>query len=140
MKLRQITFKVPAPLFGYRSQTRAGLFKKHMERRGIKLRRKDTGEKYAQYKQDVLYLAIQAGWTPGIHKGKVVGAVATYEHPVRLSVIVRWKKGPRIDWKNIYGGIEDSLWHEDSFVKPGKKSDAIYYAGVEEAEVIVEFE
>lgn len=131
MKLRQITFKIDEPLYGYRSQTRKGLYKKHMEKRGIKLRRPDTGAKYERYKKEVLYMAMAAGF-----KGRVT---ALYEHPIYLSVIVRWKKGPRIDWKNMYGGIEDALFEEDRFVKPGKHQDVVFFAGVEEAEVILEY-
>jgi hypothetical protein len=132
MKLRQITFKVDAPLFGYRSQTRAGLHKKHMEARGVKLRRRDSGAKYAMFKKEVLYTAMQAGF-----KGRVK---ALKEYPIYLSVIVRWNKGPRIDWANMYKGIEDALFEDDRYVRPGKHQDVIYDAGVEEAEVILEYE
>lgn len=112
-----IKFVVPALLYGYRSSTLRSLFLK-------------KNRKYAEFKEKVLKLAIEAGW-----KSK---AVALKEHPPLLSVEVRWKKGPRIDWSNVYKAIEDALFSEDRFVKPGKHSGVEWDYGTEEAIVMVE--
>lgn len=113
-----ITFTIPETLYGYRQTTRKMLYS-------------GTNIKYGEFKKDVLILAMAAGW-----KCK---AIATKEAPPRLSVLVRWKKNPRIDWKNVYGGIEDALFEQDRHVKPGKMSDVEWDTGTEEAIVTVEF-
>ena len=66
---------------------------------------------------------------------------ATKERPPRLSVQVFWKKEPRIDFKNVYGAVEDSLFYEqDRHVKPGSLSDVVWDCGREELRVIVELD
>lgn len=112
-----IKFTVPAPLLGYRSSTRRSLYSKR-------------NRKYAEFKRKVLALAMEAGWKCQTEAIKDV--------PPYLSVSVRWKKNPRVDWKNLYGAIEDALFYEDQFVKPGKHSDVEWDTKVEEALVIVE--
>lgn len=110
-------FTVPGTLYGYRSSTVRSL---HLKK----------NVKYSEFKNRVLALAMEAGW-----KCK---AVALKDIPPYLSVHVRWRKDPRIDWKNVYGAIEDALFSEDRFVKPGRFSDVEWDCGVEEAIVVVE--
>ena len=86
---------------------------------------------YGQWKEMVLILSMQAG-LPNMGR-------AEKEKPTRLSVEVFWKKEPRIDWKNVYGSLEDSIFYEqDRYVIPGKYSDVFWDSGREEARVIVE--
>lgn len=116
--MKAITFTVPGPLFGYRQTTRHSLWL-------------PKNIKYGNFKKKVLLLAMEAGWA--------CHAVALKEYEVRLSVIVRWKKEPRIDWKNVYGALEDACFSEDRYVKPGKQSDVFWDTGKpEEATVILE--
>lgn len=112
--MKTITFTVPAKLYAYR-----------------RLRDKGKYKPYSQYKEKVLLLAMEAGW-----KGRVS---ALKDPPVRLSVISRWNKNPRMDWSNCFKGIEDALFEQDHFVKPGQKSDNVWDYGKEEAIVILEF-
>jgi hypothetical protein len=90
-------------------------------------------KRYGAFKAKILLLSIQAGM-PNIGK-------AIKEHPPRLSVRVFWKKEPKIDFKNVYGAVEDSLFYEwDRHVKPGKESDVVWDSGKEELHVIVELD
>lgn len=116
--MKTLTFLVPGPLYGYRQTTRYSLWL-------------PRNAKYAQFKKNVLYLAMEVGW-----KGHVQ---ALKEWPPLLSVAVRWRKGPRVDWKNIYGAIEDALFVEDRHVKPGAKSAVEWDTGIEEARVTLEY-
>lgn len=109
-----VKFTVPGPLLGYR-------------------RPKDKNanyDKYTAFKESVLFLALEANWA--------TKAISVPEHPVFLSVHVNWKKGPRADWSNIFKAIEDSIFAQDRWVKPGNKQGVEWDTGKEEAIVIVE--
>lgn len=120
--MNKIIFVVEGPLMGYAQTTLRSIFNEKGRVRS---------KKYAAFKNRVLLTGMQAGFpNMGI---AVKGACP------RLSVEVFWKKDPRIDWKNIYGAIEDSCWYEDdAFVRPGKFSDFHCDTGKEEAKVTVE--
>jgi hypothetical protein len=89
-------------------------------------------KKYSEFKNAILFLAMEKGW-----RGR---ARATMEVPVKLSVVVRWKKKPHSDWSNIFKSCEDALFAQDRYVKPGQKSDCEWNAGVEEAIVTIEYD
>jgi hypothetical protein len=120
----KVEFTVPGPLFGYRQTTKKTIW--HPAER-------ERSKAYGAFKEKVRILAFAAGlpnW----------GGVADRERPPRLSVYVRWKGEPRIDWKNLYGSLEDSLWYEqDRHVIPGKHSGVTWSCGQEEAVVTVEW-
>ncbi len=120
--MKRIEFVVHAPILGYRQTTKKSIF--HKAERGRSMA-------YGQFKEKVLMLAVQAG-VPNT-------GTALKERPPRLSVKVYWKKEPHIDWKNVYGSVEDSIWYNwDRHVIPGKYSDVIWDSGKEEAVVTVE--
>lgn len=111
-----LQFTVPGPLLGYR-------------------RPKDKNanyKKYSQFKNFVLMLAMEVGW-----KGRIASLM---EVPVRLSVLVRWKKKPHSDWSNIFKSIEDALFSQDRYVKPGSASDVEWHYKKEEAIVKIEYD
>ncbi len=121
----KVTFTIEGPLQGYRQTTKKSIL--HPKER-------DRSKAYGAWKEKVLILAIAAG-------ARLKG-MATMEDPPRLSVHVFWKGAPRIDWKNLYGAVEDALWYApqgDRYVKPGKFSDVTWDSGKEEALVTVEF-
>lgn len=108
---------------GYRQTTAKTMF--HPKARA-------RSKAYGAFKNRVLLLSLEAG-APNMGR-------ATKERAPRLSVEVFWKKEPRIDFKNVYGALEDSVWYEDDrYVIPGKHSDVHWDTGKEEARVIVEF-
>lgn len=120
--MKRVEFVVPGPLLGYRQTTLKTIW--HPKERA-------RSRAYGQFKERVLILSIQAG-LPNMGK-------AEKEKPPRLSVEIFWKGEPRIDWKNVYGGIEDALWYEgDRHVIPGRYSGVTWDSGREEARVIVE--
>lgn len=122
--MKRVEFIVTAPLLGYRQTTIKTMY--HPKERA-------RSKAYGQFKEKVLILSIQAG-LPNM-------GMAEKERPPRLSVKVFWKKNVRVDFKNIYGAIEDSLWYlpqGDRHVKPGNQSDVVWDSGREEAVVIVE--
>lgn len=108
---------VPGKLMGYRRP-----------------RDKDANyKKYTAFKSLVLTLAMEKGW-----RGRTASLM---EIPVRLSVLVRWKNNPRSDWSNIFKSIEDALFEQDRYVKPGKESDVEWNTmKVEEAVVTIEYD
>lgn len=109
-----VTFTVPGPLWGYRRP-----------------RDKDSNyKKYTEFKNFVLETAMRNNWA-----GRVDSLI---DHPPRLSVHVKWKKNPRTDWSNIYKAVEDALFSQDRWVKPGNKSDYEWDCGKEEVIVIIE--
>lgn len=117
-------FVVPGPLLGYKQTTRASMFHPKNKARSIA---------YGRFKEKVLTLAFEAGM-PNIRK-------ATKERPPYLSVILYWNKNPRIDYKNMYGSLEDGVFPDgDRYVKPGFHSDVHWDSGKEEAIVIIEFD
>ena len=83
-------------------------------------------KKYTQYKNRVLLLAMEKGW-----HGR---AVAVKDPEVYLSVFIKWKKAPRSDWSNIIKAVEDALFEQDRYVKPGRFGME-WDTGVEEAMV-----
>jgi hypothetical protein len=101
-----IRFIVDGPLKGYKASVGA-VFKKDPMAKLPQL---------AAFKERVLWTAIAAGWH---HKEPTAAA------PARLSVVVNWHGAPRIDWKNVYGLIEDALWPQDRYVFPGRESDVV---------------
>lgn len=122
--MKKIRFVIPGPLMGYKQTTRKAIL--HPNERA-------RSEAYGQWKEKVRMLAYKAGL-------KITG-MADRAKPPRLSVQVFWAREARIDFKNLYGAVEDSLWHlpqGDKYVKPGKYSDVTWDSGVEQAIVIVE--
>jgi hypothetical protein len=118
----KIQFTVESPILGYRQTTKKTMF--HPKERARSMA-------YGEFKKRVLIMSIQAG-LPNM-------GLAKKEKAPRLSVAIYWERNPKIDWKNVYGAIEDALWYEDDrYVKPGKFSDAIWDSGVEKAVVTVE--
>jgi hypothetical protein len=89
-------------------------------------------KKYSRFKNAVLLLAMEQGW-----KGRTA---ALMDCPVRLSVVVRWAKKPHSDWSNIFKSIEDAIFSQDRYVKPGPWSDVDWNAGKEEALVRIEYD
>lgn len=117
-------FIVPGPVLGYRQTTKKSMF--HPKER-------ERSRAYGQFKERVLLLSVAAGM-PNIGRAEKV-------RPPRLSVAVFWKKEPRIDFKNVYGAVEDALFYEwDRHVKPGHYSDVEWDSGKEELHVIVELD
>lgn len=110
-----ICFTVPGPLVGYRRPQDKPV--------------KDY-KKYVQFKNRVLMEAMDMGW-----RGRMASII---EHPPRLSVLVRWEKNPRSDWSNIYKAIEDALFTQDRYVKPGQQQGKEWDCGIEEAIVVIE--
>lgn len=96
-----IIFEVPGPLFGYR---------RVMDRGGYST--------YAKFKKRVLLIAQAKGW-PGLVK-------TSSEWPCHFSVHVAWRLKPRIDWPNVYKGIEDALFEQDRYVLPGDRNNVIW--------------
>jgi hypothetical protein len=121
----KIQFTVDGPLMGYKQTTSKSIF--HPKERA-------RSKAYGAWKEKVRILAAAAGLP--------LTGMATIEKPPRLSVHVFWKGLPRLDWKNLYGALEDSLWYlpqGDRYVKPGRHSDVTWDSGREEAVVTVEF-
>lgn len=118
----KIEFVVEGPILGYRQTTKKTMFHKDERARS---------KAYGQFKNRVLITSIKAG-LPNM-------GFAKEEKAPRLSVAIYWEKHPKIDWKNVYGAIEDSIWYDgDRYVKPGKFSDVFWGSGVEKAVVTVE--
>lgn len=105
----RICFIVDGPLKGYKASA-AAVFKKDPMAKLPQL---------AAFKERVLWTAIAAGWR---HREPSAAA------PARLSVVVNWHGAPRIDWKNVYGLLEDALWPQDRYVFPGKESDVVPFS------------
>ena len=118
-----IHFRLDGKLWGYAQTTRATIHSKDPKVRA-------RIEKRVAFKEYILLTAMEAGFT-----GK---CEALKSCPPYLSVHVYWNKNPRIDWKNIYGLIEDSLFSPDQFVKPGRKQGLTWDCGEEYAEVWIE--
>jgi len=120
----KIEFVVPGPLMGYHQTTKKSMF--HPKERA-------KSEAYGRFKEACLILSMQAG-APNM-------GAATKEMGMRLSIEVFWSKDPRLDWKNVYGAIEDGIFYQqDQFVRPGKWSDVHCDAGREEAKVTMEWQ
>jgi len=118
----KIEFIVPGPLMGYKQTTWKTMF--HPNERA-------RSKAYGQFKKNVLLLSMEAG-APNM-------GTALKEMNPKLSVEVFWKVEPRIDWKNVYGAIEDGIWYEDDrYVAPGKESGVHWNTGREEVKVIIE--
>lgn len=118
----RVEFTVHAPILGYRQTTKKMIF--HHDERA-------RSRAYGEYKKKVLLLAIQAG-VPN-------NGTAEKARPPRLSVKVYWKKEPKVDFKNVYGAVEDAIWYEwDRHVLPGMHSDVVWDSGKEEILVTVE--
>lgn len=118
----RIEFVVPGPLMGYKQTTTKTMF--HPKERA-------RSKAYGEFKKSVLLLSMEAG-APNM-------GMALKEMKPTLSVEVFWKGEPRIDWKNMYGAIEDGIWYEDDrYVAPGKESGVNCNTGKEEARVVIE--
>lgn len=118
----RIEFIVPGPLMGYKQTTKKTMF--HPNERA-------RSKAYGAFKQRVLLLSMEAG-LPNM-------GTALKERAPKLSVELFWKKELRIDFKNVYGSLEDSVWYQDDrYVIPGKYSDVHWDTGREEALIIVE--
>lgn len=121
MSGKVVEFRVDAPLLGYRASA-ARVFERGPW---------SKVPKYKAFKERVYLLALQAGF-PGGHE-------VDPEHPPRLSVSIYWKGKPRVDWKNVVGALEDSLWRQDRYVVPGEFS-VCYGCGEEYAIVRICFD
>lgn len=118
--MSRIVFIVDGPLKGYKASA-AAVFKKDPMAKLPQL---------AAFKERVQWTAIAAGWR---HREP------TADRPVRLSVVPYWHGAPRIDWKNVYGLIEDALYHQDRYVLPGSESDVLFdHPQPEHAVVVIE--
>lgn len=117
-----IEFVVPGPLLGYRQTTRKTIW--HPNERA-------RSKAYGEFKTKVLLLAMEAGLP---NTGRAEKA-----RPPRFSLQVFWSKEPRIDFKNVYGSLEDSIWYEsDRYVLPGRFSGVTWDSGEEKAVIMVE--
>lgn len=122
--MRRYEFVVPGPVLGYRQTTKKSMF--HPKER-------ERSKAYGGFKNRVLLLSIAAG-LPNMGR-------AEKEHAPRLSVHVFWEKEPRVDFKNVYGSVEDAIFYEwDRHVKPGKESDVTWDCGKEEVKIVVELD
>lgn len=118
----KVEFTVEAPLLGYRQTTAKTMFHPKERKRS---------QAYGRFKERVLLVSMEAG-LPNM-------ALAKKERPPRLSVKAYWKGEPKLDWKNLYGALEDAIWYEgDRYVVPGRHSDVVWDSGVEKAVVTVE--
>lgn len=121
----KITFIIDGPLMGYKQTTKKSIFHP---------RERERSKAYGAWKEKVRILACAAGYTST--------GMSEVKYPPRLSVHVYWKTATKIDWKNVYGAVEDALWHlpqGDRYVRPGKHSDVTWNSGREDAIVTVEF-
>lgn len=110
---------------GYRQTTRKTMF--HPKERA-------RSKAYGEWKGKVLALAISAGF-------KNTG-MSLMDAPPRLSVHVFWKGATKIDFKNLYGAVEDAIFYlpqGDRYVRPGRYSDVTWGAPREEALVTLEW-
>ena len=127
-RLRRFEFVIPGPLQGYRQTTVKTIW--HPAER-------EKSRSYGRFKESVRLLALEAGfWAPYLGR-------ADRERSPFLSVYLFWQKEPRIDWKNVYGAVEDALWYErqgDRYVVPGRHSGVSWASQKEEALVVVEFD
>lgn len=92
LKKQVYAFRVDGPLMGYRASLRRAF-----------------DPKWIEFKNRVKLLAFGAG---------CYGLDPVKEH-LWLSVEIFWNKKPRVDWKNIVGGIEDAVFPHDRYVRPG---------------------
>lgn len=107
----KVVFRLPGPLVGYS--------KKRYE-----------SHAYRMFKQSVYAYALEVGLPPHFQP--------TIKDPAILSVSIFWKRRPRIDWKNVVGGIEDALFPQDRYVVPGEFSVSWMTSTDEHAVVAVE--
>jgi hypothetical protein len=122
----KIQFTIDGPLMGYKQTTSKSIF--HPKER-------ERSKRYGAWKEKVRILAVQAGIP-------LTGHAAMMKTIPRLSVHAFWQTSPKVDWKNVYGGIEDGLFwlpQGDRLVRPGKYSDVTTNSEREEAIVTVEF-
>jgi hypothetical protein len=109
-------FVVTAPILGYRQTTKKAMF--HPNER-------DRSKAYGAYKEKVRILSIAAGLR--------CDGRAEKARPPRLSVEAFWKGEPKVDFKNVYGAVEDALWYTwDRHVIPGKYSNVQWDTGEED--------
>jgi hypothetical protein len=121
----KIVFVIDGPLQGYRQTTKKSIL--HPKER-------ERSKAYGAWKEKVRILAVAAGLR--------LSGSSEITQPTRLSVKIFWKTATRIDWKNVYGAIEDALWYApqgDRYVRPGPDSDVVWGSDREEAIVTVEF-
>src|SRR5687768_4555761 len=97
----QWEFIVPGPLLGYRASIRRAF-----------------DPKYKAFKERVAWIATGSG-VP-LHK------LDPKASRIELGVYVYWRRTPRIDWKNVYGSIEDALFKQDRLVHPGPSNGFAY--------------
>lgn len=87
-------FTVEGPLLGYRASLRRAF-----------------DPKYRAFKDRVSLLALEAGFD--------ARSFDPEETEVMLSVWLFWKGRPRFDWSNGYKAVEDAIWKQDRWVRPG---------------------
>lgn len=118
----KVEFTIEGPLLGYRQTTTKTMF--HPKERA-------RSKAYGRFKNRVLLTSMEAG-LPNM-------GLARKDKAPRLSVRVYWKGEPKLDWKNLYGALEDAIWYEgDRYVVPGKHSNVVWDSGIEKAIVVVE--
>lgn len=123
----RIEFTLDGPLYAFRSSPTGYKRKSDGKRKGGAF-----DPDYKNFQRDVLFEAMKRGW-----KGKVVSLPLWI---VRLSVVAHWCAEARLDWSNLYKGVEDALFTQDRFVRPGNKSDFVQFDGPERADIIIEVE
>ena len=129
-RLSTYKFVLDFPLRGYRKSTIPVKTRKLVMRYGQPQNQvvRVNAREYTQFKNSVLALAMEQGFrqfTP------------TIDRPAWLSVVPYWTEGPRIDWKNVYGAVEDGLFPEDRCVIPGAFSDVKWGTGSPECAMVI---
>ena len=110
LALRTYSFKIDGPIWGYRQGRKEAFRPERVE-----------------YKRRGRLIANTQGVPDDLGR----------EDLVRLSCWIFWKKRQRIDWKNVVGLVEDSLFKDDRRVFPGRH-DITEHAGIECVSVILE--
>lgn len=104
MKVQEFHFVVEPPILGFRSSASS-------RRDGLGRRRGGAFDpRYRGYKERVLAAAMQAGYRPKPIDGK--------RRKMQLGVHPVWEGAPKLDWKNVYGAVEDALVRRDRYVQP----------------------
>ena len=123
--MREITFAIDGPLYGYRASTSKRTRKSDGKRVGGAF-----DPSYIAFKRLILLTAQTKGW-----KGHLISLP---DWIIRLSVFVYWSKQCRLDWSNAYKAVEDALFSQDRYVHPGGLSGFLQNSGPERMVVTLE--